>query len=174
MHARLRSAAFFPDGFAEAAVPCANLMTDLKKFLLEGKQTKSGIDEQVKKLRLILSGYRAMTTALKKGSQDMNSALNTIKAATTLQQRAPAGAPKKRARTAKLPAFATTNDPNIIKIHRNITRVNEIDRAVSWDALKSSRGGDKPFVLRRRRGFAMPVHWFSLNKACWSIPVSQY
>ncbi|CAK9099080.1 DnaJ-like 1 [Durusdinium trenchii] len=153
----LKSAGFFPEGFAEIAVPC-HLLMDLKVYLLEDEHTRAGIDEQAKKVRLMLTGFRTMTSALKKGCSDMTSALNTVKAAAALQDKQsqdgtgttkPKAKAKAKTRAAKLPTYASTSDPSVIKIHRLLVKQNEIARASSFEALKTARDGDEPFILRR-------------------------
>ena len=149
----LRSAGFFPEGYATVMVPSHMLLVDLNKFLLSGEHSRAGIEEQVKKVRLLNSGTRAMTTALKKGCADMMSALNTVKAATALQNRGGAATAKAAAKAkhklCKLPAFACTSDPSIIKIHRLLVNRQEIQKATAYENLATGSGdANQPFILR--------------------------
>ena len=143
----LRLVGFFPPTFDECAIPCSQL-TDVKTYLLAGEQSRAGIEEQAKKVRLLISGYRAMTGALKKGCSDMTSALKTAQTAQSLRERQAEAKAKAKTRTPKLPAFASTSDPSAIKMHRTLTKRSEIEKATSFEALKTCNSGEEPFILR--------------------------
>lgn len=152
----LRSAGFFPDGFPQIAVPTSMLL-NMKDFLLVGEHSRQSIDDRCKQVRALLAGYRAMTAGLKRGCSDMCSALNTIKAAEQLQSRnsstgnGPAAKmAAKKAKARKLPSYANTSDPSIIKIHKMLCKDHEIPKATSWESLKSNKDGNSPFILRCR------------------------
>ena len=88
------------------------LMMNLKGYLLEGPHSRPGVDEQAKKVRTMMAGFRCMASALKKGCSDVQSALNTVKAAEALKERHARSSGDKRAAQAKakmlkLPAFAS-------------------------------------------------------------------
>lgn len=128
---------------------------DIKAYLLQGEQTRQSIETNAKNARSIFAGLRTMTAALKKGCSDMTSALNTVKVAAALQERAAASgqsassrAAAKAAKAKKLPSYAATNDPSCIKIHKILTKDREIARATSWDALKTNKDARDPFILR--------------------------
>lgn len=129
------------------------LMMNLKGYLLEGPHSRAGVDEQAKKVRTMMSGFRCMTSALKKGASDVQSALNTIKAAEALKERRSGDkrAAQAKAKMLELPAFASTSDPSIIKIHKSLCKRQEVDKAASFETLKTSRDADAPFILRRFR-----------------------
>lgn len=134
-------------------IPSHMLLVDLNKYLLSGEHSRAGIEDQVKKVRLLNSGTRAMTAALKKGCADMMSALNTVKTATALQNRAGTATAKAAAKAknkmAKLPAFACTSDPSIIKIHRLLVKRQEIEKATAYENLAAGTGDARqPFILR--------------------------
>ena len=165
-----RKGGFLPQEFATVAVPCNLLLMDLKGFLLEGKHTRNGIEDQSKKVRLILSGYRSMGNALRKGTTDMQSALNTIKTAAALRAKQAKSASDRKAAKAKvkatkLPNFAATSDPSIIKNHRSISKHMDIEKASSFETLKNCRGGDKPFILRPGPATGDPLTFANV----WSI-----
>ena len=159
----LRSAGFFPEGYAQVAVPC-NLLTDLQKYLLEGEISRQGIDQQIKNVRVIISGLRAMAAALKKGCGDMASALNTVRSASALRERnskgkgqGQAGRLQPKAKW-KLPSYASTSDPSVIKVHKHLSKTREILKAATFESLKDCKDSSEPFILRQGKFQCQSMH----------------
>lgn len=137
---------------------------DLKGYLLQGDRPgRAGVEDQCKKVRTIIAGFRSICQSVKKGCGDMSSALNTIKAAVALKEKHGKDKknmhPKGKSKITKLPKFASTRDPNIIKIHKVICKRNEAMRANSFETLSRSEDdagvipdGSQPFILRHSDG----------------------
>lgn len=127
-------------------VPLTQLL-DLAKFLL--RDTKEEIEEAVKDVKSVLSGYQSMCKILKSGLNDMSSALQTVKTAALLKAAEAKKAAKAKKRAAKLPAECSTSDPMSIKSYRVIEKQQSIPVVNSFEHLKKGWSrGDIPFVIR--------------------------